>query len=1346
MSFVGDYYIGLDCGTESVGFAVADTDYNIVRAKGRSFWGVRLFNEAATAAERRNFRSARRRYMRKKERIKILQALFADEINKVDPEFFIRLNDSAYLKEDKHIDQKNSLFNDIGYTDKEYYKDYPTIYHLRKALIEGYAPSDIRLLYLALHHILKHRGHFLFEGKEFSSIMDLSGIISDIKDSYSTVFESDLDILSKDGFESAILSKGNRDKQEKLGNVIICDKTKKSLIIKCIIGNTVKADKLFDNDEYADLPAIRFSSASFEENDLPELEDNLDDDEFRLLSLLKAVYDWSLLVSVMKGYEYLSEAKVAAFEKNKNDLALLKKAVKFHAPEEYEAFFHGYGKKNEDSFSHYIGVLHSNGRKVSLRRCSTEDFYKRVKRIIGDKPEDKESRIILEEIADGNFLVLLSSFRNGVVPYQVHKKEMDVILSNYADAFPFLLEKDEEGLSVVDKLHSLIEYRIPYYVGPLGRNEKNISGWMARKKDGKILPWNFHDIVDEDGSAEKFIQSMTSKCTYLPCEDVIPRYSILYSSFMVLNDLNNLRINGVKLSTEQKQMIFRDLFLAGSKVTQSKLRKYMLSNGWYSKNDKIELSGIDGDFKNTMQSYRDFKPYFEAGKLSHKDAEDIIRWLTIFSDGGTIAGRKIKEAFGNVLSDDDISRITRSKYTGWGRLSSKFLNGIRGINRETGKEETIIEAMWNTQHNLMELLSSDYEYIGQTGDNSSIDKLDYSVVDDLYVSPSVKRQIWQTLKIVDEIVKVMGKPPRSIFVETTRNKQANPQRTISRKARLLAAFDQFKDSPEVRELIDSLESTDDSLIARRDKLFLYYTQMGKCMYTGKPINLEEIGNTSEYDIDHIYPYSKSDDDSLDNRVLVYQAYNREKSADYPLKDDIRTHMAPFWKHLLDLGLISEKKYARLVRNTPLDAEDEKGFINRQLVETSQTTKATIDILRRYFGDAVAIVFSKASKVSEFRTKYEFWKSRSINSLHHAKDAYLNIVVGNVLRTKYSSEYFRGLVSDTTGYYNISKPFEKDVKGAWIAGDDGTISTVRKYMSRNDILFTRQQIIQSGGLFDQMAVSKGNGQLPRKMSDPVLRKKLSATDDQNRVLQEWIDKYGGYNKPTISHFAIIKFTDRKKRIISFIPVPKLYANELSSADNLVRYCERTLGYKDVEIIRARVLINTMISVNGFRCTISGSSSGGQKFVVSSAVSLLLDNSDVRSIKRIEKFIERRQKGNNAPPDLEHDGISREINEHLYSKLLEKSLAPIYSSRPANQSQLLSDSFEAFREFTVEDQCRLIIEILNYFAMNSGAADFSSIKGGKKAGILNYSSRINDKTKLVIYDQSVTGIYEKALEIK
>ena len=64
MKYDGDYYIGLDCGTESVGFAVTDTEYNVLRFKGKSMWGSHLFDEAKTAADRRTFRASRRRNMR----------------------------------------------------------------------------------------------------------------------------------------------------------------------------------------------------------------------------------------------------------------------------------------------------------------------------------------------------------------------------------------------------------------------------------------------------------------------------------------------------------------------------------------------------------------------------------------------------------------------------------------------------------------------------------------------------------------------------------------------------------------------------------------------------------------------------------------------------------------------------------------------------------------------------------------------------------------------------------------------------------------------------------------------------------------------------------------------------------------------------------------------------------------------------------------------------------------------------------------------------------------------------------------------------------------------------------
>lgn len=156
-----DYYLGFDIGTSSVGYAVTDESYHVLKFNGKSMWGSRLFDEAQTAQARRTFRTNRRRLQRRRQRLELLQELFAEEICKVDSGFFQRLKDSTLLPEDKHISQFNTLFNDADYDDKAYHKEFPTIYHLRKALITENKKFDIRLYYLALHHILKHRGHFL---------------------------------------------------------------------------------------------------------------------------------------------------------------------------------------------------------------------------------------------------------------------------------------------------------------------------------------------------------------------------------------------------------------------------------------------------------------------------------------------------------------------------------------------------------------------------------------------------------------------------------------------------------------------------------------------------------------------------------------------------------------------------------------------------------------------------------------------------------------------------------------------------------------------------------------------------------------------------------------------------------------------------------------------------------------------------------------------------------------------------------------------------------------------------------------------------------------------------------
>lgn len=172
-----NYYLGLDIGTNSVGWAVTDENYNLCRFRGKDMWGIRLFESAEPASDRRLKRSGRRRLRRRNQRIKLLQEIFAKEISNIDETFFIRLNESKLHMDDKSVKEKHPLFIDEAYNDVHYYGEYPTIYHLRKELIINEEPHDARLVYLAIHHILKTRGHFLIEGnlgeaKDFNIAFD----------------------------------------------------------------------------------------------------------------------------------------------------------------------------------------------------------------------------------------------------------------------------------------------------------------------------------------------------------------------------------------------------------------------------------------------------------------------------------------------------------------------------------------------------------------------------------------------------------------------------------------------------------------------------------------------------------------------------------------------------------------------------------------------------------------------------------------------------------------------------------------------------------------------------------------------------------------------------------------------------------------------------------------------------------------------------------------------------------------------------------------------------------------------------------------------------------------------
>jgi len=153
-----NYYLGLDIGTDSVGYAVTNERYGLLKYKGEPMWGVHLFNEASLNDERRGFRSGRRRIDRRQQRVKLVKEIFANEIAKVDINFYRRIQESALWREDAH--DAYCLFADAGYTDKDYHRQYPTIHHLICELMHNPEPHDVRLVYLACAWLVAHRGHF----------------------------------------------------------------------------------------------------------------------------------------------------------------------------------------------------------------------------------------------------------------------------------------------------------------------------------------------------------------------------------------------------------------------------------------------------------------------------------------------------------------------------------------------------------------------------------------------------------------------------------------------------------------------------------------------------------------------------------------------------------------------------------------------------------------------------------------------------------------------------------------------------------------------------------------------------------------------------------------------------------------------------------------------------------------------------------------------------------------------------------------------------------------------------------------------------------------------------------
>ena len=1187
----------------------------------------------------------------------------------------------------------------------------------------------------------------------------------------------------------------NKDKKENITDIFIKagydNKYSKELAAAVLgyefnVGIIVNDNSLTDEDGKA-LKA-KFADAKYEEQE-EKLSDTLGE-RYYIVEALKKIYSWKVLHSILGDSMFLSCAMVDKYEKHGEQLTALKNLFhKYVSQDEYSEFFHQ--EKNKEgkyivNYANYIKGIKRLNNESNKNSNANQQLYQSIKKILGKRAADDEVyKNILTEMEQETFLEKINNVDNSAIPYQLNLIEMDKILTQQGVYYKEL--KDNKEI-----LLKMLTSKIPYYVGPLNNNNKGNRNfaWMTKKagkENEKVYPWNVKDVVDIDVTAEDFITRMTNYCTYLPNEKVLPKESLLYQRYMLLEELSQIRIDGKKLSKEDRKAIINDLFIGKGrvKVSDKDFKEYLDKVNYVKVNGKgYDVTGYQSDdgFACALSSYNKFRRILGyVDERNEKMIEDIIYWLTVFEDKD-IVKRKINKQYADKFSDEQLKKILKLKFKGWGRYSAKLLNGIKG---DMGT--TIIEMLEDADErfaycdycpNFMRIINKDEKIKQIIDDNRSIydgtkDLLD--IIQDMHTSPANRRGIWQTMKVIEEIIEYMGEKPQQIYIEFAREDdfKAKNKRTDSRKKAVDKALNKLKE-----EVIDEYNENVYKELKQyekrldEEKVYLYFMQNGKSLYTGEELNLNEPENL---EIDHIIPYSLSDDDSLDNKALVLKKENQNKGNKivkeaFP-QSFSDSEMIDYWKNLKKARLISEKKFNNLQKNN-VDDILTKGFINRQLVETRQIVKSVANLILDYYNEQIDVIEVKANLSVSVRKMltYEkkdnngfwvenndnsmFYKNRHMNDYHHAHDAYLANIIGMYIQKNYPHlqkelnysqyrkiwrKYYENAKNNNgvNWFATLGKFSSNNKETAWYGED--IIAYMRKIFCYRDVIISKKLEENTGAFYSETKYPRED----KADSKLVPLKQGNNMRGANNLKELDTRKYGGYKGGEKAYFVLVKYCIEKalkKKVkkeyhMEFVEIPVYIARDIKNKDiNLYDYVCDILNeaYKnsvvDVEILRNKVpKYQMIIGENGEEYYLVGATEviNSKQFVLGGAN---------QQYNRLLNYI---MYGKNDKWQYIQTELLDEQLTGLYDLLLSK-IKDEYKGFSKEAIRIQDDN--SFYKLDVKNKKEFIAEMIKLVQPDSNYPYLGKYSTGL-SDRMGRKSKEKVGKKITLVDKSVTGLYER-----
>jgi CRISPR-associated endonuclease Csn1 len=179
-----------------------------------------------------------------------------------------------------------------------------------------------------------------------------------------------------------------------------------------------------------------------------------------------------------------------------------------------------------------------------------------------------------------------------------------------------------------------------------------------------------------------------------------------------------------------------------------------------------------------------------------------------------------------------------------------------------------------------------------------------------------------------------------------------------------------------------------------EKWKLYREQQGKCAYSIQGIDLNRLLEPGYVEIDHALPYSRSFDDSKNNKVLVLAKENRNKGNRTPYEYLDGEHNSERWRQFV--GFVESNKAYRQAKRSRLlrkdfDKEQAEEFRERNLNDTRYVCRFFKNQVEQFLkladgSESKRCVVLSGQLTAFLRARWGLLKVRDESDRHHALDA------------------------------------------------------------------------------------------------------------------------------------------------------------------------------------------------------------------------------------------------------------------------------------------------------------------------------------------------------------------------